>query len=289
MHIREAHAIRDAIFDNLLAPKERGEYASQHDVYPCVRRGVGERWLEAQGRPVRHTNTSALYFLRGHSAEALIGGIEEESKLIVWNGIAFHPDLDRQRLERMLTLSGRIVGEGTLPKAVAFGEIKSTNLSSFNSYKLAEQQDVSLAPDNDFTMRAYFEQCRNYCIAQRADSCVLIVYTLHGDYADRRTKCPACANKLSDWIDDRYKECGVCGYKSKKIDLWAYFVTFTKAELQEREAELIDNARVYYAAIASKDETEILTLTNPTECYQCKTCEVGKAIGCENAGKDFGR
>lgn len=294
--ITEARPLRDAIFARLSIPPERGDYAAQHDVWPCVRKGAGERWLTNHGVRLTPSKSSALYFLRGNSAEAAIAGIPEDDKLTVYNRVGIHPDASRADLFALV----REIDVHFPEEAEAltqwlrefpdllFGEIKSTNYSSFHFYKLVQQGGIELAVNKAFAGRNYFEQCENYAVALRARHAALIVYTLHGDYGDRRTKCPQCGNKLSDWIDDFYKLCETCGYKSKKIDLWAYLLEFDGETFSRVEPDVYGRRpSQFYAAIEAETKEELLRLASPSPCYYCRTCKVGELIGCENTGKTF--
>lgn len=291
--ITEAHEVREAVFERLLTPSERSDYAAQHDVWPCVLKGAAERWLSERGETFRPAKSSALYFLRGHSAEALIGGVQEDEKLVVRGGVACHPD---GSFNDLVALGDGIVDEATREALldwledhndVAVVEIKSTNYSSFNWYRLVKDGTIPLDANEKFPMRNYIDQCANYCVATGSTRAVLIIYFLHGDYADRRSKCPECGNRLGDWVDDFYRECDACGYKSKKADLWAYLLEFDDATLRavDRDVFKVRPAQ-FYAALRASDEAGVREAADATPNFYCRSCRVGERIGCENAGKE---
>ena len=172
-----------------------------------------------------------------------------------------------------------------------FAELKSTNYSSFNFYKLinAETGEGSIDMDQDFPMKNYFEQCAIYCAGLGVATCELWIYFLHGDYADRRTKCPQCSAKLGGWDkDETRKECSDCGYVSKKGDLWTYDVTFDAGYLRRMKAEIYGaRAPMFYDAIQAETAADVLTRTEPTQCFYCHNCKAGEAIGCPEAGKAY--
>lgn len=283
--IREANDLRDHLFERLLAVDERdySEYAAQHDVWPCVRKGAGERWLSARGETFKPSRSAALYFLRGKSAEAIMSrGAADTQEMVILNGVASHPDLSGADLEALFGLLMQ-----RYPNA-KFAEIKSTNYSSWEFYKLVQQGSVELALNKAFKMRNYFEQSANYATALDAESGLLIVFFLHGDYADRRTKCPQCGNALGEWIDDFYRECVACGYKTKKLDLWVYELTFDEAERARIRDDVFGiRARQFHVAQKADNETELLKLAPATPNHYCATCKVGKRLDCEHAGKVY--
>lgn len=288
--IYEAHELRAAVFAKLLEPSPRSEYAAQHDVWPCVRKGAGERWLAARGIEFPPSKSAGLYFLRGKSAEGIITGTEEEQQPLVYNGVSTHQDLNRSQITRIF----EALDPETVKRIedeygdIVFAEIKSTNFSSAKFYKIVKAGGITLEALNDFEMKNYIQQCANYCVATRTRRCFLIVYYLHGDYADRRTKCPECGNRLGEWVDDFYKECVGCGYKSKKIDLWAYVIEFDDRTLITVEREVFGvRPKQFYRAIEAETETELKEHAPASPNFYCRSCRVGEALGCENFGKEY--
>lgn len=266
VRIEEDNEYRRAVFDRLLSSTTKSGWAHQHHLWPCVRRGAGERYMETHGGAPRASNAAALYFLRGHSAELLIADQNKERIVLIYKGVACRPDV--------------ITGEHRYP----FIEIKSTNYSSatFWNFVKAGQVDMTKA----FPMKNYFEQAARYAVALNVEECRLHVYFTHGDYGDRRTKCPECGNKLGDWEDDFYKVCSGCGYKSMKIDFRAYRLTFDRDYLDQIDGEYDTRGDEFRAAQKVATIAELRDLTTATPNYACMRCEVGKEMGCEYFGTE---
>jgi len=224
-------------------------WVRQHELLPCVRRGVLTRRFGPQ--PNRR---SALYFLRGRSAEAIIAA--NRGIRTVYKGV-------------VCTVDWWDWWEGD-----SFVEIKSTNLSSSKAWQLTKLDDINLN-DLQSEFLPWFVQCAVYCIAFGVNHCRLVVFFLHGDYGDRRTKCPECDAR--DLADNRlYRECRKCGYKSYKIDLRSYRLTFSPEELAAIEAEVFD-ARKSQFWQALQDGS----MGPPTPNHLCWDCEAGRLGGCE--------
>lgn len=270
MRIKEDKSRRDSLFNQVLSNRFKGGWPHQHELWPCVRLGVAQRFLQARGMSFG-TRKRALYWLRGQSAEALIIGAAEslEKRTFVYEGVIVSPD--------------RWLGEPDL----AFDEIKSTALSSARLWPLVkENADVDLTSFFDMPMRSYYEQCAIYCVATGTSKCGLIVYFLHGDYAERRKKCPEpkCTGMLGPWQEDGlYKACAVCGYKSYSMDLRAYTLEFTKRELDWFHQEVYVNRKGQFnAGMRAKTEAGIRRATKPTPNFFCGGCEPGRLVGCEH-------
>jgi len=283
IRITEAHDLRDALFEQLTAPSPHSDYAAQHDVWPCVLKGAADRWLTNRGETFPVSKSAALYFLRGKSAEAIITGDNAPQAMIVRNGVSSHPDLSRPALDKLF---------GPLMQRypdIEFAEIKSTNFSSYNWYELVRAGGVDLAMATAFKMRNYVEQCGNYAVATGTSRCLLVVYFLHGDYADRRSTCPVCKLKtLGKWANDFYRECSRCGYRSKKMDLWIYVLDFDAETLARIDADVYGRRPAqFYAAIEAADEAGVRALAPPTPSFYCRSCLPGERIGCPNAGIEF--
>lgn len=263
--IEEDNDARQAVFDRLLTSTTRSGWAHQHHLWPCVRRGAGERWLEQHGQSVKPSKAAALYFLRGHSAELLIADHNKERIVLVYKGVACRPDV--------------ITGDDVLP----FIEIKSTNYSSAALWEFVKAGRVDMS--RDFPMKNYFEQSARYAVALKTTRCRLHIYFTHGDYGDRRTKCPECGNPLGkEYIEDFYKLCGSCGYKSLKIDFRAYTLTFDPDYLDQIDGEYDTRGDEFRTASKAATIGEVLSLSTPTPNYGCVHCEVGEALNCEFAG-----
>jgi hypothetical protein len=268
--VTESHERREDIFERLRSERNRSGWAHQHELWPCVRKGAAERWLEQQGTILKPGKQSALYFMRGNMAEGHTENKNYPKILVVYRGVAATPD--------------QWTGDPLRP----FEELKSTNFSSFNWFKIVRDGGIDMSPGNNFPMRNYLEQCAIYCIALRATSCYLTIFFLHGDYADRRKACPACGGTLGDWVEDFYKPCGDCGYKAKKSDLWTYQLDFPPDYLAQLEADVYGyRAPAFYEAIQADTEAQLLELAPPTQNFYCQTCKPGELVGCENAGREF--
>jgi len=287
--ITEAHDLRDAFFAGLMADEgDKSEYAAQHDVWPCVLKGAAERWLRARGETFPPSKSSVLYFLRGKSAEAIITKSDEEQEMTVYKGVSCHPDLNRDDLERLFP--------GLMDKYpdIKVAEIKSTNFSSLKFYEHVQKGGVDFALDGAFSMRNYFEQTGNYLVATGglepggSRRALLIVFFLHGDYADRRTKCPFDKANMGPWVDDFYRQCPKCGYKSKKLDAWIYTLEYDRSDLEKIDRDVF-GTRVgqFYAAVSAEDEAGVRKAAPATPCFYCRSCKVGERIGCANAGIEF--
>lgn len=288
--ITEAHELRDALLENITEDGGiKNDLAAQHDVWPCVRKGAGARWYEKRGVTFKLPKSSALYFLRGKSAEALIApGQHEAAKLVEYKGVAGHPDLDEDVLAFMFP------NHLDKLRGVKVGEIKSTNFSSYTWYQAVKEGGIDLGMNRVFKMRNYLEQSANYAVATGTSRTVLIIFFLHGDYADRRTTCPECRNRLGDWDnkpgakDGFFRECSACGYKSKKLDLWVYFLDFDDDVLADVDREVYTvRAGQFYAAQNAPDEASLMSAAPGTPCFYCRDCAIGKRLGCEHAGKEY--
>jgi hypothetical protein len=268
--LKQARERREALFEHLTGPTTRPGHAHQHDLEPCVRRGAGERWLWKRGRLPKPSKAAALYFLRGNSAEDLIRDQNITKSMVIYGDppVAISPD--------------QWTGDPEIP----FEEIKSTNLSSYPFYELDKRGSFSL-DDPNLHGRNYFRQMAIYCVALGCTKAYLTIYFLHGDYADRRTKCPDCKNRLTDFLDDRVKVCPACGYKSKKGDIQTYLIEFDPEELAAIREEIFHiRAPMWYAAVEAETEREVCDLTKPSPNHLCLGCSIGKELGCEYYGTE---
>lgn len=261
---------RDKYFATLLRDVTKVGYPHQHELWPCVRRGVGQRVLDRLGVKFG-TRRSVLYFMRGNSAEALITG-PTKSLAIVHNGVIVRPDM--------------WVGLPELP----FREIKSTAYSSAKMWGIVKRGEIDLDRD-EIPMRNYFEQCAIYCAATGVTQCGLDVYFLHGDYGDRRKLCSECKGAMGAWQEDGFwRECTQCGYKSYTQDLRTYDLYFTEAEVARMRAEVFTKRRDQFNdAFAAFDGATpaAALLAPPTFNGNCVTCEIGRLVGCENYGVKY--
>lgn len=280
MKIAEDKPRRDSLFEQMLSDRFKGGWPHQHELWPCVRQGVAQRFLAAQGLSFG-TRKRALYWLRGNSAEALIIGVAESmvKRTFVYEGVIVSPD--------------RWLGEPDL----AFDEIKSTALSSARLWSLVRQGgNVSILTDGELPMRSYYEQCAIYCVATGTHKCGLIVYFLHGDYAERRKKCPEplCGGLLGPWKEDGlYKQCNspkcpavkTSGqpYKSYSMDLRAYTLEFTEAEIAWFHQEVYVNRKAQFnAGLQAKTAAGIRRAAKGTKNFFCGGCEPGRLVECEH-------
>lgn len=270
--IREDNEYRQAVFDRLLQSTTKSGWAHQHHLWPCVRRGAAERWFEARGREFKPSKTAALYFLRGHSAEFLVADQNKERIFVVYKGVACRPDV--------------ITGTPDYP----FIEIKSTNFSSAALWKFVRNGVIDMS--TDFPMKNYFEQSARYAVALHSTGCRLHVYFTHGDYGDRRSKCPDCGNAFPKgptgkaiWIEDFYQECGACGYKSFRIDFRAYKLDFDPEYLAMVDEEYDTRGEEFRNAQKASTVGELVAATTPSLNFHCVSCDIGKEIGCEYAGE----
>jgi hypothetical protein len=278
MRIDENKTRRNALFEQLLRDRFKGGYPHQHELWPCVRSGVAQRILDRMGIKFG-TRKKALYFMRGESAEALIIGTANsvDKRTFVSMGVIVSPDL--------------WTGDPEVP----FREIKSTALSSQRMWQIVRVGSIDLFKDEP-PMRSYFEQCAIYCVATGVDRCGLDVYFLHGDYADRRKKCPEgnCTGMLGEWQEDGFfRACDTCGYKSYMADLRSYDLRYTKAELayyrdevfERRRAEFVAAMDAFEAADSDTARLAAALVASPSFNHYCSGCEVGRLVNCENYGR----
>ncbi len=238
----------------------------KHQLWPCVRKGAGEVWLQ-EHHPTPHQTPEqrrrALLFLRGHSHEALM--TEGQSLVFIYKGV------------------GNEVDEWTGEEGTAFTEIKSTAISSARMWPIVKKGTLDLLNDfDDSYFRGWFQQCCQNCVATDIKSCRLRIYFMNGEYGERRKKCPECEAPLGV-LHDAYKECTKCGYKSYSIDLRSYKLTFTAKELAWHKQEVFTKRRDQFRLARDADSVpELLMRAEPTKCFLCKGCGVGERIGCEN-------
>lgn len=268
MIITEDKEYRNKIWDSLTHSadvEEDPNLIHQHELIPCVRKGVAARWAKHQGHVITDRQ-SALYFLRGHSAEALIRR-SDTGLHVVHNGVLCSVDW---------WTGGRY----------HFNEIKSTTMSSRAAWELLKTGEFPLETPHKFA--SWFKQCAIYCIAFGISKCRLVVFFLHGEYAERRTKCPECSKPLEELAETRlYKVCSACAYKSYKIDLRTYLLGFTQDELQAVESDVFNvRQSEFRAARHAQTGAEIVTKTTPTPGFICWSCEPGKLIGCPFFGSN---
>jgi len=259
MKLAEDKAHRERIWDNLTATADvEGDPAliHQHELLPCVRKGVAARWAKKRGHNLTDRK-SALYFLRGHSAEALIKR-SESSLRVVHHGVLCSVDWWH---------GGKC----------HFTEIKSTTLSSRAAWELLRSGEMPLETAHKFA--SWFKQCATYCTAFGIRSCRLLVFFLHGEYAERRRKCPECSGPLED--GRLFKTCQSCGYKSYRIDLRSYILEFTKEELEVIESDVFWTRLSEFLEAQRQTTPEgIITKTTPTPGFLCWSCEAGKLVAC---------
>lgn len=267
MKITEDKARRDTLFAQMLTQRFKGGWPHQHELWPCVRLGVATRYLQKQGLTFG-TRKRALYWLRGQSAEALIIGVSESlnKRTFVYENVIISPD--------------RWIGEPDL----AFDEIKSTALSSARLWPIVKLGSLDILTFSDIAMHSYYEQCAIYCVATGTRKCGLIVYFLHGDYAERRKKCPEpkCDGMLGDWQEDAlYKQCGKCGYKSYSMDLRSYVLEFSDKEIRWFHDEVFVARRDQFErGLHAKSAAGIRRIAPGTDNFYCGGCEPGRLIEC---------
>lgn len=277
MKIVEDKADRERLFHRITSGvysvRPKGYEASpnvswprKHQLWPCVRKGAGEVWLN-EHQPSAHQTPEqrrrALLFLRGHSHEALM--TEGQSLVFIYKGV------------------GNEVDEWTGEAGVAFTEIKSTAISSARMWPIVKKGTVDLLNDfDDSFFRGWFQQCCQNCVATDIKSCRLRVYFMNGEYGERRKACPECKAPLGE-LHDAYKECPKCHYKSYSTDLRSYKLTFTDKELAWHRQEVFTKRRDQFRlAKEASSVDELLMRAEPTKCFLCKGCGVGERIGCEN-------
>lgn len=278
VRIAEDKAFRDNLFERLMNDRFTGYgWPHQHELWPCVRRGLAERWLRAQGTHLT-TRRQSLYYLRGHSAESLIVPDMLWRPVFVHKGVVVRPDW--------------YGGEG---ERKPFVEVKSTNMSSARLWGLLKEGGrASLIDGEDFPFRSYMEQVAIYCVALGVKRGGLIVLYMHGDYADRRSKCPDCGAKLGEITADIYRLCGACGYKSYIIDLRTYDVEYPDAELGWYDRTIFEDRRkqweagvaaAFGAQGAARKAAKIAKLAPGTRSFACGGCAPGREIKCELYGQ----
>jgi len=266
--ITEDKEAREALFEQLLAPRPKAGHPHQHELWPCVRRGAAERFAQRKGIDIKPSRRAALYFLRGESAEALIALPQDRKPVFIYKGVALSPD--------------QWTGEHPAP----FTEIKSTNLSSISIWKLVKKGGLELLGPYQIPVRSYFEQCAIYCVATGTLECKLTVFFQHGDYADRRTKCPECGEPaLGELENNVYRTCGACKFKTHVIDLRVYRLAYLPEELAYFDREVFDvRAGQFRDAADTVYPDTLRTMTAATPCFLCRDCDPGKVVGCEHYG-----
>lgn len=277
MKITEDKEHRDYLFEKLTEERFKGGFPHQHELWPCVLKGAGERWLRARGHVFRPSRRQVLYFVRGESGEALIVHLEHPDikPAFVRHGVIIRPDWWTASL-----------GTGSR-HPMDFYEIKTTALSSQNFWKLLQVGDLDILR-RDFISKSYFDQTAIYCVATGVKECGLIVYFLHGDYADRRKNCPneTCDGMLGqEMVDNIFRVCTKCGYKSYAIDMRSYRLQFTDEELAWYEQEVFYVRRdQFLVAQEAKTEAGVRKAAEATPNFMCKDCVVGQAIKCPSFG-----
>lgn len=236
----------------------------KHQLWPCVRKGAGEVWLD-EHEPSPHQTPEqrrrALLFLRGHSHEALM--TEGQSLVFIYQGV------------------GNEVDEWTGERDVGFTEIKSTAISSARMWPIVKAGKVDiLEAFSESFFSGWFQQCCQNCVATNIKSCRLRVFFMNGEYGERRKKCPECEAPLGQ-LHDAYKQCTKCGYKAYSTDLRSYILTFTDKELAWHRKEVFSKRRDQFnLAKAAESKDEFLMRAEPTKCFLCKGCGVGQRVGC---------
>ena len=239
----------------------------KHQLWPCVRLGSGDVWLRNSGwnpgNPSKAGRKKALYFLRGHSHEALL--TEGQSLVFVYEGV------------------GNEVDEWSGDPAAPFTEVKSTAISSARMWPIVKKGSVDiLSPLTDSYFSGYFTQSCQNCVATGVTKCRLRIFFMNGDYAGRRKACPECKKPLGE-LQDILKECPACGYKSYVIDLRSYILEYTGKELAYYRKEVFQVRRDQFKAAQKASTKKGLMRAAPgTKCFLCDGCEVGKELGCEN-------
>lgn len=275
MRIIENKERRDRLFAKLTEDRAAGGFPHQYEVWPCVRLGVGGRWLRAQGHRFPPNRGRVLAFLRGRSVEAIIVRPDLQPAF-VYRGVICRPDQWTADQE---------------PKA---HEIKSTRISARRMWDLLTEDRDTDAAWGDFDlqgdawsyMRTYFEQARNYAAATGVNPYGLTVHFLQGEYAQNRKYCSECKGDLAPIEQNLFRQCTTCGYKSYVEDLRTYDMLFTDAELRWARKEVFGKrARQFRAAMKARSARELLAAAEPTRNFRCQDCAVGEIIGCEHAGE----
>lgn len=277
--ITEDKADRDRLFDRVandrftVRPKMYEAspvvgWPRKHQLWPCVRLGSGEVWLELHSSWNPGTvqkRKRSLYFLRGHSHEALLA--EGQSLVFIYQGV------------------GNEVDEWTGKREAPFTEIKSTAISSARMWPVVQKGSVDiLSPITDSYFSGYFIQSCQNCVATGVTRCRLRIFFMNGDYATRRKACPECRKPLGT-MGDIFRECPACGYKSYAIDLRSYILEYTEKELAYYRKEVFQVRRDQFnAALKAKTAKGLMKVAPGTKCFLCSECEVGKKLGCENYG-----
>lgn len=266
MRIREDKQHRDVLFARLLGTRPRSGWPHQHELWPCVRRGAAERFLLKRGVTLEKSRLRALYFLRGMSAEAVITR-SWSNPVFVAQGVAIRPDW--------------LLG---MDEEYPFAEVKSTVMSSLNIWNALKRGEIDLLGATDIPLRNYYEQCAIYCTALGIKRCKLIVFFLHGDYADRRKNCPSCnKGKLGPFVDDLYRVCDECGFKSHKADLRVYQLVFSDEEIAWYQHEVFERRLNAFLEAEDAETPEELREAAPgTRGFMCRGCEPGRIIECEH-------
>lgn len=259
--IRERFSVRAKPFE--VAPKVG--WPRKHQLWPCVRLGAGVTWLDAHRpkgwNPNPGSRRRALYFLRGHSHEALMA--EGQSLVFVYKGV------------------GNEVDEWTGDPEAPFTEIKSTALSSAHMWPIVQKGSADiLNPIGETKFHGYFIQSCQNCVATGVTKCRLRIFFLNGDYAGRRKACPQCKKPLGP-MRDILKECPACGYKSYAIDMRSYILSFSAKERVHFDKEVFHKRRDQYnAAIQASKLSDLLGAAPSSSCFLCSECDAGKALGC---------
>ena len=245
-------------------PVPRAGWVRKHEIWPCVRLGAGQRFLQ-NSAPANPSKRRVFNFLRGHSHEALL--TKAQQVVLVYKGVA--NELDEW------------TGEPIAP----FTEVKSTTVSSARMLPIVQRGQVKLLdPFDDSYFRLYFEQSGQNCVAAGVDHCRLRVFFQNGEYAERRKKCPSCSQELEPMVSDLYRPCRGCGYKCYAVDLRSYILTYTTEELRFYDDEVFRKRRDQFnLAIQSETKDQLLMRAEPTKSFLCRSCFVGKELRCEFA------
>ncbi len=275
MRIVEDKKDRDRMFRRLSAqmfqvrpkqydPVPRVGWPRKHQLWPCVRLGAGQVFLQNDG-PANPSKRRVFNFLRGHSHEALL--TRGQQIVIVYKGVANELD------------------EWTGDVEAPFTEIKSTTVSSARMLPIVTRGFVKLLdPFDESYFKMYFEQSAQNSVVANTDHCRLRVFFMNGEYADRRKKCPACQQELSPMVSDLYRPCRSCGYKCYAVDLRSYILTFTPEELAFYDDEVFRKRRDQFnLAVQSETKDQLLMRAEGTKSFLCRSCFVGKELGCEFA------
>lgn len=248
----------DSIREAMAEPRE-GLHRSS--LFPCARKGKALDYLRPE-----LTDEEALFYAQGRAIHDFVVG-ERFRPLETALTMTFRNNDASVRVTALDTPDGwATLADGQRVPA----EFKATRLSSA---RFPDRQEQTLGQYRG-ALGEYLRQLFDHCLWAGSKLGVLSILFFMGDYGFQRSKCPQCHSKVSDGV------CESCPWEAKRTEMRTYRVDFSDEPFKDRERRVAAQVSEYVAAEQPLD-------VDPTPCWQCKTCRIGKTIGCEHAGRTY--